>query len=115
MLAKKNRLTGQKNFAQTVKLGRGINDPLFLIKALPNNLKNSRFGIVVSNKVSKKATLRNRLKRQLRSLIFLNLSRFEKPLDVVIITRPEIKDKKYSEIKEKIFLALEKLSKKNYQ
>lgn len=115
MLAKKNCLTGQKNFARVMKLGRGVNDPLFLIKVLPNNLKDSRFGIVISNKVSKKATLRNRLKRQIRFLIFLKLIQFKEPLDVVIITRPEIKDKKYSEIKEKFFLTIEKLIKKNYK
>jgi ribonuclease P protein component len=111
MLAKKNRLTHDKDFKRVTKMGKVINQPLLFIKVLPNDLVYSRFGIVVSNKVSKKATLRNRLKRQLRALSYSALKELSSSFDIVILVRPEARQKKFQELKEIFLSAMRKLNK----
>mgnify|MGYP001574210280 CR=1 FL=1 len=75
MLAKKYRLTKQGDFKEVFSKGRGLAGRFFSIRYAPNTLENSRFAVVVANRVSKKATQRNRLKRQVREIIYLNLDK----------------------------------------
>ncbi|AIE72636.1 Ribonuclease P protein component [Synechocystis sp. PCC 6714] len=49
----------------------------------------SRFGITVSQKVSKKATARNRLKRKIRAVIHHLRPQIQPGFDVVIIVLPQ--------------------------
>ncbi len=54
----------------------------------------SRFGFGISKKVSKKATIRNKLKRRLRELVKMRLPKVKKGIDGAIIVMPgfEIND-----------------------
>lgn len=61
MLAKKYRLPIQ-NFAG--KSGKTAKSPNFSVKKF-ENLRFSRFGVIISKKVSKKSTERNRIKREI--------------------------------------------------
>ncbi len=80
------------------------------IKAGKNNLKNSRFAIVVSLKVSKKAVERNKLKRQIREIIRLKIIPIIKPgYDCVILTKKETLNFSYKEL-ESVMLKLLKKS-----
>lgn len=111
MLAFKNRLTKEKDFKKLAQKGKVISRQGFFIKILPNNLEYSRFGIIVSNKISKKATIRNRLKRQIRSLIRSSLNSFKPSFDVVVIVQPGIIKKNYKELAEAFLIAIKKLFK----
>ena len=92
MLKKKYRLPIQETIK---KNGRTIRTPFFLIKVFPNNLPHSRFGVIVSKKVAKEATARNRLKR----IIFSCLDPKAKAgADFLIILSPKIKDLPKEEI-----------------
>jgi len=84
MLAQKYRLSKQSDFKLIFQQGKKIFGPFFIIRYLPNNLENSRFTVIVSNKISKKATVRNKIKRQLREIIRLNLSKFKYNNDIII-------------------------------
>lgn len=92
MLAKKFRLP-----IQTVigKKGKILKDSYFLLNVMPNCLLYSRYGIVVSKKVSAKATERNRIKRIIFSA--LNPKKIP-PRDFLIIVSPKIKELKKEEI-----------------
>lgn len=105
MLPKKNRLKRKKDFQRVFQKGRGIKEGVLVFKWLPNSLKENRFGIIVSQKVSKKAVSRNKIRRRLQAHLRLKLSKFKKNLDGVIIVQPGAKEEK----KETILDSLNKI------
>ena len=109
MLAKENRLTKDKEFEKVFKTGRSSYGKLLGIKAVANELPDSRFGILVGIKVSKKAVERNKIKRRIREAIRARLENVKKGFDVVVITLPEILGKDYSEIERELENNLKRL------
>lgn len=110
-LPKSNRLTRDKDFKNVFDSGETVKDSFLFIKFLKNeSRKSSRFGIVISSKVSKKAIVRNRVRRQISEIIRNNLKRVVNSIDVVIVTNSKIVDKEFTEI-EKVVLRLLKKSK----
>ncbi len=87
----------KKEFEAVFKKGKTKAGKLVFLKILKNNLDNNRFGIIVSKKISKKAVIRNKIKRRLREII--KQAHIKSGFDIVIITKPEIIDKNYQEIK----------------
>jgi ribonuclease P protein component len=84
MLAKRHRLPIQSFFK---KKGRSVKSGHFLLKIFDAERPFSRFGIVISSKVSKKAVERNRIKRQIFN--FLRTSGRNLPLgDYLMIVLP---------------------------
>lgn len=98
MLAKKYRLIKKKDFEKTFKQGRFLKNNFFNIRIIENNLEISRFGFVVSLKVSKKATERNKTRRRLQESIGLKIEQIKSGFDIVIMAKPEIKSKSWAEI-----------------
>ncbi len=80
--------------------------PTFLLKIYKNNLPFSRFGFVISKKVDKRAVVRNRTKRVMRSCIEEMLLKIENGYDMLFILQKNAVGQKreifYSEI-EKLF------------
>ena len=76
MLAKKFRLPIQEVLGQKFKTAR---NEYFAIKSRPNDLGFSRFGTVISRKVSKSAVKRNKIKRVIFNFIRLNKLHFKSP------------------------------------
>ena len=109
MLAIKYRLTKQKDFDNVWQTGRSSFDEALGLKASKNKLANSRFGFIVSAKISKKAVDRNKIKRQLRQVIRDSIKEIKPGYDVVIITQPAIINKEYKEIKNLVLKSLVKL------
>lgn len=66
MLPKKHRLTKSAEVKKTTAKGRGFFNPYFVIKSLLGKETFAKITVVVSTKVSKKAVVRNRLKRIIR-------------------------------------------------
>lgn len=102
MLAKINRLKKKKDFERVSKKGRSFKEDFLVLRIVSNNLKINRFGFVVSRKVSKKAFQRNKIKRRLRELIRLKLSKLKKGADVILIACPGLEAKDFWEIEENI-------------
>lgn len=98
MLPKINRLKKKKDFALVFKRGKGLQDDFLFIKFAKNNLKISRFGFTVSNSLSKKAVVRNKLKRKLREIVRLNLKGIKKGVDIIFIAKSGLEKKTFSEI-----------------
>ncbi|MBI5420771.1 MAG: ribonuclease P protein component [Parcubacteria group bacterium] len=84
MLTKPHRLLRTHNFEEVFKKGKKATTPFFVVYARENGLSLSRFAIVVSLKVSKKAVERNLVKRRIRSFIHIKLASFKKGYDVII-------------------------------
>lgn len=90
MLKKLYRLNKTKDIQTLMKTGRVFYSPVLMVKAKANDLSHSRFAIIVSNKVSKKATERNLIKRRLREIVRHLLPNLETGADVAILASPKI-------------------------
>ena len=102
MLKKQNQLTKDKEFDNVFKNGKSSYDQALGVKVIANKLNDSRFGILVSTKISKKAVERNRLKRQIREVIRLSLNEIKSGYDFIIITLPSVLGKTSQEIEESL-------------
>ncbi len=106
MLKKINRLTKDKEFNNVFSPQTGWRkssfDKIMGAKAVYNEMGYNRFGILISVKVSKKAVVRNKIKRQIREIISLQLDKMKHGYDCVIICLPEIKGKEYAEIEKSL-------------
>jgi len=108
MLPRENRLKKEEDFKKVFKKGRGFTNDLFVLKVIKNNLDISRFAFVISKKISKKATIRNRIKRRLDNVIRVDLPKIKKGWDGIIIVLPGAEIKDFKEIEEDINQLLEK-------
>ncbi|MDO8639485.1 MAG: ribonuclease P protein component [bacterium] len=107
MLSKENRLRKKKDIEQVLKKGVSFKEGFLVLKTFKTNLDKTRFGFVVSLKVSKKATIRNSLRRKLSELVRLNLGTIKPGSDNLLISTPGMASKDFWEIKElleKLFL-----------
>lgn len=89
MLKKKHRLSKNKDIRRVFKEGRSFRHHFMSVKYTKNNLAVSRFAFIVSNKISKKATIRNKIKRRLRASISLYLKHITFGYDIAVIMYPE--------------------------
>jgi len=90
MLKKVNRLAKDSDIKMAFARGRTFFNPFFTLKFLGNSA-HKRFTIVVSTKVFKNATDRNRLKRLLREHLRKNLSSF-KSGSYIVVAKPKVKN-----------------------
>ncbi|KKR91917.1 MAG: Ribonuclease P protein component [Parcubacteria group bacterium GW2011_GWC2_42_12] len=88
MLVKSHRLVKQKDFEKVFKQGRPYYTKFLGAMILANQLDFNRFGIVISSKVSKKATERNKLKRRIKQAIRGLDKKLKSGLDLAIMARP---------------------------
>jgi len=112
MLLKINRIKKKKDFENVFKKSKSFKNNLFIFKVAKNNTRSNRFGFVVSQKVSKKATLRNKVRRRLMEIIG-KIKNIKAGVDVVLIALPGIEKKDFSEIKtalDEMFIRAELIS-----
>ena len=109
MLPAKHRLTKDKEFNNIFKKGKSSYSTTLGIKVVKNNLDYSRFGILVGVKVSKKAIVRNRIKRLIREIIHARLKELKTGYDVVIIAQAQVVDQTKEEIKQGLVAQIKKL------
>jgi ribonuclease P protein component len=81
----KEYLTKSGQYTLVYDKGSSWASDLIVMKALPNGLELSRYGLSVSRRVGK-AVVRNRLKRQLREI--LRSAPFKPGRDIIFIARP---------------------------
>ena len=100
MLPKINRLKKRKDFEEVFRKGKSYKEQVVYIKVVSNKLRTSRFGFIVSKKISKKAVVRNKIKRRLRELVRINLKRIKSGIDGVLVALPGIEKKEFYELEE---------------
>jgi ribonuclease P protein component len=106
MLKKPYRIRKNKEFRKVFS-GRGLYhcDP-FTIKYTKNDLGISRFGFVVSLKVSKLAPKRNTLKRRMREIMRMNIGAVKDSYDIVFIIKKNAINYSYKDLENKVLSAL---------
>lgn len=108
MLAKKHRLTKEKDFKRVFEEGKSFVDQFIVLKIAKNNLDISRFGFIISLKIAKKSTTRHKIRRRLSEIIRLKLEKIEPGFDIIILAKPEIINQSYSQIDMVLTKALKK-------
>ena len=89
MLKKTNRLAKTKDVQRTTMRGRSFFNPNFVIKYSASQSTAPRFTVTIATKVSKRAVVRNKIKRIIREAVRTNMARFRSG-DYVIIVRPSM-------------------------
>jgi ribonuclease P protein component len=108
VLNKKNCLKKKKDFEQVIKKGKKIEKAFLVLKFFENSLKETtRVGFVVSQKISKKASLRNQIKRRLREIVKNNLITLKPGYDLIFFTKRGIKEKDFLEMEKVVKQILE--------
>lgn len=116
MLPKKYRLSLRTEFKQIKKEGKLIQGRLFglLVASQPFSetktdiSQTSKFAFIVSNKVSKKAVVRNRLRRWLSEVIWLLKDETKENYNGVFLVKKLMTEVNYSQVKDEVRLILQK-------
>jgi ribonuclease P protein component len=88
MLPKENRLPGHA-FILVKKRGRTLRSKNLTLKVLGERGEDpSRIGIIISTKVSKKAVVRNKIKRRIKESVLKILPKIKNGFDIVLIAKP---------------------------
>jgi len=113
-LPKAQRLKNRKDYRAVYEQGiRRYSPHLTLIALYPDTqeivdyIEKTKVGISISKKVSKKAVVRNRIKRQIRSAVMVNQQLIAPGGKIVIVVKPQAIECKY----EHFLRELEKLLK----
>lgn len=91
-LPKRYRLTRPREFTTVYQRGKRASTEHMILRILwcsqDGAIQSPRFGITVSQKVSKQAVVRNRLKRQVRAALQTLLPNMESGFWAVVVLRP---------------------------
>lgn len=102
MLPKLNRIKKKKDFDLIFKKGSSFKNNLFILKTVKNSLDEPRFGFVVSQKISKKAVIRNKIRRRLSEIARNKMKSIKGGIDIVLISLPGVEKKEFSDIKDSL-------------
>ncbi|MCX6780872.1 MAG: ribonuclease P protein component [Candidatus Magasanikbacteria bacterium] len=89
MLARVSRIAADKEIKRVLKLGKRFSVPECSLFLLANTLGRPRVTVIVASGVSKRAVVRNRLKRQARDVLRLAVEHgaITQPLDIIVMIR----------------------------
>lgn len=102
MYPQENRLRHEKDIKALFQKGKSAFGIMIGVKFRPNRLLVSRFAVVIGTKVSKKAVVRNRLKRQVRAIITKHLREIAPGFDVALLIKKEAIGKKSIELEQEL-------------
>ena len=106
----KHRLD-RKSFNILFKSGKKLSFPFFVLIYRRENIikRESKFGFVISSKISKKAVVRNKLKRRTKAVILELLKNFLAPCRIIFIFKKECLALSFKELEAEIISAFKKI------
>lgn len=108
-MARKFRLRRASDFNKVYKYGRSFGAKDLFVKASKSNYDFSRLAVVVSKKVSKKAVVRNKIKRQCSEIIRKDWSKLKPGYNIVVTVKSDISKLEAMATKKQLVRCLEKL------
>lgn len=112
MLAKRYKISLDRDFNRIFKEGKSSYSKFFGIKFTPKDKSYSRFSVILSKKVEKNAIRRHYFKRRIFNLLRVFVPDLDFPFDCVIICLPTIKSLSWKEVKDDLDKNLNKLRSK---
>ena len=108
MLASRYRLKQARDISRVFQRGRYVGGAQISLKALQTHRPETRAVVVVSKKVSKKAVVRNRLRRRVSGVLEEQWQTVAPGYDIVITVRQDLQDMGATELKKLLIAALTK-------
>ncbi|MFO0702440.1 MAG: ribonuclease P protein component [Candidatus Andersenbacteria bacterium] len=99
MLAAGNRLRRTRDIERVRGAGRSVGSKLLHIRFTSNHRSTSRATVVVSTRTAKRATVRNRIKRQVRAVLAPLLPRLSPPRDLMVIVHAAALQVSFTELR----------------
>lgn len=106
MLPRERRLRQTRDINRVYSRGRFGGGSQLSAKAMANGLSGSRAAVVVSKKISKKAVVRNRIRRRLASLLAETWQHIAPGYDIVITVREDLSQLPADDLKTQLSAAL---------
>ena len=106
MLPKINRIRKKKDFEKIFKNSKSFKNNVLIYRIAKNDLGINRFAFIVSKKVSKMATIRNKVRRRLSEIIRSEMKevatsvQMKTGTDLILIALPSIETKDFPKLKE---------------
>ena len=91
-------LKGDKTFQRVFKQGSQFGNRHFYFYYIANQENKNHLGIIVSKKVSKKAVVRNRVRRRIREAFRLSQPELKQGYNMIIIAKNRCADASYAEL-----------------
>lgn len=107
MLAKGFRISESRDYNNIYKNGKKVPGRYIIVYILDNELGFNRYGVVTSKKVGN-AVIRNKIKRQIRSIIKNNLNNIKASHDIVIVARHKISGVEYDLLNKDFMVVMRK-------
>lgn len=102
MLSKKYRIP-KKLIVETIKRGYSLYVKNLGLKYSPSQLKEGVFfAFIIPKKVSKRAVVRNKLKRQTKAIIKNNLNKIKTGFNYVIMFKPGVNELSFQELEKEV-------------
>lgn len=98
------RLRKGREFDAVYEEGTVVSGPLLVLRYRPNEVGRTRWGFAVGRRLTKKATLRNRVRRRLREAA--RTLPVREGYDVVVTARPRALEATYWELRDGLTAAL---------
>lgn len=108
MLAKEFRIKFKKDFDNILKSRNKFFSNNFSLKFSQNNQGVSKFSIVVSAKISKKAVIRNQLRRRIFEILRLKMPNISPGYNVMIFPKAGALSLDYHKLEQEILYLLNK-------
>ena len=90
MFPRNLRLRRKRDIAFVLRRGRIIRTPYFILRVFATTMAHPRVTVVVSTAVAKKATVRNRVKRQIRHILMAENYLIKCGVDLMLSVKPPI-------------------------
>lgn len=101
-MAKIYTLKKQKDFQHLYQRGKVFGNRNLVIYYLKNGKDTNRLGIVVSKKISNRAVVRNKIRRQIKEAYRQNESGFLQGYDLILIAKASCKEAEYKVIEKSL-------------
>lgn len=108
MLAQNNRLRRASDIGRVFRRGNSGSAQQLHLKALSCGQGSSRLAVVVGKKVSKKAVVRNRIRRRVKGMMEPLLTSLSPTYDIVVYIREDVSANKAGDLRAQLARCLER-------
>ncbi len=101
------RVLRRNHFGHVFEHGRGSSNSALRVVLAPNQVGHARLGLAVSRGVSKRAVVRNKVKRQLREIFRRHRDLIPPTLDIVVVPQRPVLELDFSTLRDQLLALID--------